>query len=389
MNSRCIPLQLLAIVVTAICRPAFATPLYRYTDLGTLGGPSSYAFGINSKGQIAGEAQASNQVYLATLWSGGTTTNLGIANVNNTSRAWAINNLGEVAGQSDNATYGLANACVWVNGQLSFLGALPADYYHGAYGVNDSGQVTGYGPGHGAFFTSNGSTVGLPFGDAFAINNSGQVVGDKTIVNSTIHAVVWQNGTATDLGTLGGNYSSALAINNVGQIAGFSNLTNNGKSRAVVWANGTMTQLATLFGFENAKGINDLGQVVGLSEPASGPNHAVTWIGGSVYDLNNVLVSRPSGWTLEQATSINDSGWIVGDAVIANGNAHAFLLVPVPEPSSAFLIGIGGLAVGGAAVRRWRVHQLAKRPVEVGRLDLGGIATSRRNVAVMEAACPS
>jgi hypothetical protein len=41
-----------------------------------------------------------------------------------------------------------------------------------------------------------------------------------------------------------------------------------------------------------------------------------------------------AGWTLQVATAINDSGEIVGHGVNPEGQEDAFLLTPVPEPSS-------------------------------------------------------
>ena len=61
------------------------------------------------------------------------------------------------------------------------------------------------------------------------INDTGQIVGlsqngiiDPLIGFPEVRAVVWQNGQIIDLGTLGGNESFASAINNQGQIAGFA-----------------------------------------------------------------------------------------------------------------------------------------------------------------------
>ncbi len=47
---------------------------------------------------------------------------------------------------------------------------------------------------------------------------------------------------------------------------------------------------------------------------------------------------------------MNANGWIVGDAINSSGVTHAYLLIPVPEPSTAVLFAVGGLALGAASV---------------------------------------
>src|SRR3546814_2369758 len=59
-------------------------------------------------------------------------------------------------------------------------------------------------------------------------------------------------------------------------------------------------------------------------------------------DLNDLVVGA-DGWTFDFAWDINDQGWIVGNATDAQGNLHAFLLTPVPEP--------GVLEIGRASCR--------------------------------------
>jgi probable HAF family extracellular repeat protein len=56
------------------------------------------------------------------------------------------------------------------------------------------------------------------------------------------HAFLWQDGTMTDLGTLGGNDSAARAINNSSQVVGWANTT-GGATDAFSWQNGIMTDL--------------------------------------------------------------------------------------------------------------------------------------------------
>ena len=56
----------------------------------------------------------------------------------------------------------------------------------------------------------------------------------------------------------------------------------------------------------------------------------------SMWDLNDLLDSgNPlnTGWTVTQGEGINDSGWITGFGTY-NGHTRAFLMKPVPEPST-------------------------------------------------------
>jgi hypothetical protein len=52
------------------------------------------------------------------------------------------------------------------------------------------------------------------------------------------------------------------------------------------------------------------------------------------------------------AFGINDKGWVVGDAVGPTGQTDAVLLIPMPEPSTSILLGIGAISVFAYALRR-------------------------------------
>src|SRR5579864_567172 len=123
------------------------------------------------------------------------------------------------------------------------------------HGVNESGQAVGAsGHPHGAethaFFWQKqggmrdlGTLPGGDYSSAFAINDSGIVVGTSNTSTST-HAFSWTlTHGLSDLGTLpGANASSALAINNQGQMVGRSG------EHAALWFGGNIQDLGTLGG---------------------------------------------------------------------------------------------------------------------------------------------
>src|SRR5262249_909570 len=75
---------------------------YTFTDLGTLGGPTSYANDTNASGQIVGEATTAAGDSHAFLWNNGTMTDLGTFG-GRSSYAVAINDVGQVVGSSTTA----------------------------------------------------------------------------------------------------------------------------------------------------------------------------------------------------------------------------------------------------------------------------------------------
>ncbi len=155
---------------------------------------------------------------------------------------------------------------------------------------------------------------------------------------SAAHALLWQHGTATNLGNLGGTaWNTPMAINNRGQIVGFSDLAGdqggaNPNFHAFLWTSEQgMKDLGTLPGdvISEALGINQNGQVVGVSYGAGFSNpRAFLWQDDVMTDLNSLIPSNSSLF-LQVAQEINDLGEIVGDATDSStGKNPAFLLVP-------------------------------------------------------------
>lgn len=239
------------------------------------------------------------------------------------SYATGVNNRGQIVGWAENSVHDPTcdttmqilqfRAVIWQpDGEMQELPPLPGDSTSAATAINDRGQVVGI-----------SGDCGIAVGGV-----------------SARHAVLWENGVPQDLGNLGGDaWNTPTAINNRGVIVGFANLT-PGIARtfeAFIWtASAGMKSLGKISGDlrSEALGINERGQIVGLSR--GGPNvfRAVLWQDGQLFDMNGLTV--PGSPFLLLAGDIDQQGHIVGEALNTNtGESPAFVATPVPPGQTA------------------------------------------------------
>ena len=175
----------------------------------------------------------------------------------------------------------------------------------------------------GYTFSDLGTLVGRydNLATATDINDSGQVVGYGRN-ESFYHAIIWNDTTATKLPTPAGGWwgwtenEKAYGINNSGQVVGVSLAVNGFDFHATIWNGTTPTDLGAPGGrYSLATGINNSGQVVGVS--LGSPTHAIIWNGTTPTVLGDL------GGTYSWATGINDSGQVVGSSLTSDRITHA------------------------------------------------------------------
>jgi len=229
-------------------------------DLGNLEkGHEAFAEFINEQGQIAGDAFTNSVVNAGTgyptvapfLWENGRMRNLGTLG-GHLGTVIALNNRGQVTGQSNLAGDAALHPFLWDHGVLRDLGSL-------------------------------GGSFSVPHW----MSETGIVVGESSLPgDDDYRAWVWKNGVLTNLGSLDDDpCSRALGVNSLGQVVGDSFSDCDEMDRPWFWdGSGPIIDLNDLVpphaGFHLRKPdfINERGEIAGLVDYPNGDRHPVLLI---------------------------------------------------------------------------------------------------------------
>ena len=320
----------LTIILTLVAsgRGLTQQTLYNVLVLDTPPGNATLSYYINASGQVYGTANEG-----PVLWT--PTTRIQVLPAAAT--PGGLNNSGLAAGIGPGGPFSWQDP---LRTQLTVPSGMHVD---SVFGVNNLGDIYGVGATtdilnntqthiivwNNGIVRDRGAMPGARGGLAYAVNDSGQVVGSQIDgLGDERHAILIQNdGTALNIGGLGGTYATATAISNNGLVVGFASLAGNQVFYGFVWRVGdaqpTSIQAPAGDTFCIPRGVNNAGTIVGDAV------FPFVYSGGTYYDLNKLLID-PQGVVLTSAVAINEAGQIAANGTL-NGTQHAFLLTPAGE----------------------------------------------------------
>jgi len=253
-----------------------------FRDLGTLGGISAAANGINDSAQIVGwAATAAGQTH-AFVWQDGMMTDLGTLPGGFSSAATAINGDGLIAGSSGTTNFGPSHAVIFKNGAVIDLG-VPAGF---ASSVAD------------------------------AINDDGVVVGAASIgsYRGIMHAVIARDGTIIDLNRLIPGNSGSWVLQSA-----------NGISDAgIVVGTGTTNGIQHAFLLTPTTAVTEPTAPIGLTQTSGNQFATLAWtasFGATSYHVKRAVSSSSSFVTI---ATVNGASFT--DTAVANCTVYSYVV---------------------------------------------------------------
>jgi probable HAF family extracellular repeat protein len=319
-------------VTTSSGKGGIGTELFvitaKTTDLGTLGGATSEALGVNNYTQVVGWSTVPSGDEHAFLWTkAGGMQDLGTLG-GSSSRATAINDNGRVVGSALTSS-GDRHAFLWTaTDGMRDIGTLGGTYSV-ALGISKNGAIVGAsfvsGGGSEAFFWSNGvmESIGGNFSRALGVNSAFQVVGQDDSP-PPLRALLWTKSggtwTSEPLVIPNASSSTAFAINDLGQvIGGFWPVT--GSPSGYLWTRADGAKLLPSIPHQDVTwgmALSGAGRIGGYAMNSTGRSAAI-WDLGTGGWTGRVLAKPPKGSSVVNA--LNDNHQAVGFAKTPNQRA--------------------------------------------------------------------
>ncbi len=316
---------------TAALTPDHAAPArYRVINLGS--GTLAARPSINASGQVA-YALYDGQAFHSRFFDGRQLRSIQVGD-GGVTIVTGLNDRGQVIGYGNGAGERYLRAFRWTEAAgMLYLGSLDGGDAS-ALAINGRGEVVGFSGGvrharHAFRWAPERgmedlSTLANDVSSALALNDSGFISGFSDVTAFTPHAFVWTRSKGmADIGTLGGDYSSPVAIGALGQVAGNSAVADPvGASHAFLWTQaGGMRDLGAMKGHDSyVAAMNPQAQIVGSIHFDSGVERAMAWSAASgMIDLSSF------GGAAASARHINGKGQIVGYAQDQAAHPRAFL----------------------------------------------------------------
>ena len=331
-------------------------------DLGTLGGASSYAAGINNGSVVVGWSETAKGETHAFRWTAAKgMVDLGALPGQTSSRAVAIidtkdSSEPQVLGVSGDGTNLVP--VVWLaSGAIASL-AMPTNQTLASRvpsAFNSRGEVVGSDVGggfqHGWIWSATDGTYDLSAnlataageGNASAITSSGQVLLSVNTSSCTRTPQCWRTYVWTkaqgyrDLGTPTANREAnvtGLDLNDAGSVVGWAGVAPAPYRWSAVTGFRVLPQYASSNAYGYATAVNSSGVVVGADlDPAVGSIVASIW--STAGRISKLSANDPNP---SVAVAINDRGTVAGWATISANSSHAVIWSPSTRASGSSLV---------------------------------------------------
>ncbi len=327
-------LTLAAAVLLAFAAAAQAEIAYTVTDLGA---GNFFPTGVNNLGHVAGRISSSGY-----FWDG--------SSLQAMSASWpgGVNDLDQV----------VVSGGYWDGTVHSVSGFSAND-------INNSGLLAGahnsvasvYDLGTG-LFNDLGALPGNTNSTAKLVNASGQVAGWSWTTWGTFRSFLYTPGSGmVEVGFLpGGNSTMVYGMNASGVVVGGAKDADGHGHPFLYTAGSGMVALPSNVGsyvIADAMDVDASGVVVAGGTAPGGDVHGFVYRGGAWTDLNS-LIDPALGITISNVFVTSDVGHVACWGTVGGVN-HAYLLAPVPEPSTVVLLACGLMGLAVYAWRRRRV----------------------------------